>query len=162
MINSLDILLNIISFFIIISGLLFFGYNLLNIKFISPWDRTINKNEEMLKLISNKWFYIPFSILIINILLMVVVKDAYEKKVYSELITKINSYDNKQFDFNKYVIKPLSKSSRFYIDKKLKINLDENYKIELQRNIDDTTSYYVFVLNYNQSSQSSIAYIIKK
>lgn len=162
MINSLGILLNIISFFIIISGLLFFGYNLLNMKFISPWDRTVDRNEEMLTLISNKWFYIPFSILIINLLLMVVVKDTYEKKVYSELITKINSYDNKQFDFNQYNIKRISKESRFYVDKELKINLDNNYKIEFKRNIEDTTSYYIFVLNYKKSSESSIAYITKK
>lgn len=162
MINFLDNILQIITIFILISGLIFFGYIFLNMKFINPWDKTVDRNEEMLKLISNKWFYISFSILIINSLLIIVVNNIYYKKVYTEFITKINSYDNKQFDFNKYDIKPLSKSSRFYIDKKLKINLNKNYKIELQRNIDDTTSYYVFVLNYNQSSESSIAYITKK
>ena len=162
MINLLDISLKINSIFIVISGLFFFVYNFLNMKFYNPWDRTVDRNKDMLKLISKKWFYIPFTLLIVSILTRIVVNDIYEKKVYAELITKITSYKEKQFNFNKYNIQPFSKSSRFRIDKKLKINLDKDYKIELKRNIEDTTSYYIFVLNYEESSSNSIAYITKK
>lgn len=162
MIEILDHILRCQNYLIGIFGIILIGYSFFNIRFINPWDKTVDRNEYFIEFVSNKWFYIPFSILIMIFITRMVVYDIYEIKVYAELIFKIDSNQNRTINFKEYEIIPFSKNNRFYTDKEFRILLDTEYEIELKRNSDDTTSYYIFVPKYFEASYNTIAYITKK
>ncbi|RLZ07542.1 hypothetical protein [Faecalibacter macacae] len=96
-----------------------------------------------------------------NFLARMVVYDVYDKKVYAKFISKIEAKSNLQIDFKTYDIIQSSRS-KTNTDQEIIIQLDKDYEIELKRNVDDTTSYYIFVPKYHEASYNTIAYITKK
>lgn len=163
MIEILDNILRIQNFIFGISVAITFGYTLLfNLKLFNDYSYE-EKSENFIKLVSNKWFYIPFSILIMILTTIFVVQHIYEKEVYAEFVSKTNAKPfHHQINFREFEIKKISKNSRIYTDKALIISLDKNYKIELKRNTEDTLSYYVFIPKYFEASYNSIVYLTKK
>ncbi|MBS7334461.1 MAG: hypothetical protein KIG88_12800 [Weeksellaceae bacterium] len=161
MIEILDNILRFQSFIFAISGVMTFGFLLFNSNLTND-ESYEEKTENFIKLVSNKWFYIPFSILLMNFLARMVVYEVYDKKVYAEFISKIEAKSNHQIDFKAYEIIPLSKNSRMYTDQEFIIKIENGYEIELKRNIEDTLSYYIFVPKYHEASYNTIAYITKK
>lgn len=160
MIEILDYILRIQNFIFVITVVIIFGYLLFNSNLTN--DESSEENiENFIKHVSNKWFYIPLSILLMNFLARMVVYDVYDKKVYAEFISKIEAKSNLQIDFKTYDIIQSSRS-KTNTDQEIIIQLDKDYEIELKRNVDDTTSYYIFVPKYHEASYNTIAYITKK
>lgn len=160
MIEILDYILRIQNFIFVITVLIIFGYLLFNSNLTND-ESSEEKIENFIKHVSNKWFYIPLSILLMNFLARMVVYDVYDKKVYAEFISKIEAKSNLQIDFKTYDIIQSSRS-KTNTDQEIIIQLDKDYEIELKRNVDDTTSYYIFVPKYHEASYNTIAYITKK
>lgn len=160
MIEILDYILRIQNFIFVITVVIIFGYLLFNSNLTND-ESSEEKIENFIKHVSNKWFYIPLSILLMNFLARMVVYDVYDKKVYAEFISKIEAKPNHQIDFKTYDIIQSSRS-KTNTDQEIIIQLDKDYEIELKRNVDDTTSYYIFVPKYFEASYNTIAYITKK
>lgn len=160
MIEILDYILRIQNFIFVITVVIIFGYLLFNSNLTND-ESSEEKIENFIKHVSNKWFYIPLSILLMNFLARMVVYDVYDKKVYAEFISKIEAKSNLQIDFKTYDIIQSSRS-KTNTDQEIIIQLDKDYEIELKRNVDDTTSYYIFVPKYHEASYNTIAYITKK
>ena len=161
MIEILEYILRIQNFIFGISVVLIIGFLVFNSN-LTIDESGEEKTKNFIKHVSNKWFYIPFSILLMNFLVRMVVNEVYDKKVYTEFISKIEAKPNHQIDFKAYEIIPFSNKNRIHTDQEMIIKIENDYEIELKRNIDDTTSYYIFIPKYHEASYNTIAYITKK
>ena len=144
------IIISVFKVILILNVIILFIYSLFNFKIYNPFDKSVDKNEDFIKMASNKLFYIPFTLIIISFLSLMVLNFVNNKN-QTELLKKYLSENNiNKIPNTKYNIK---KDDIFFIKDKGRVLVDSIYsyeKVTFKRDINNTSLYWIYFNNQDE------------
>ena len=127
-----------------------FIYSLFNFKIYNPFDKSVDKNEDFIKMASNKLFYIPFTLIIISFLSLMVLNFVNNKNQTESLKKYLSENNINRIPNTKYNIK---KDDIFFIKDKGRVLVDSIYsyeKVTFKRDINNTSLYWIYFNNQDE------------
>ena len=140
----MSIIISIFKIILILNTIILFIYTLFNFKIYNPFDKSVDKNEDFIKMASNKLFYIPFTLIIMSFLSLMVLNFVNNKNQTESLKKYLSENNINRIPNTKYSIK---KENINFIKDKGRVLVDSIYskeKVTFKRDINDTTLYWIY------------------
>lgn len=146
----MSIIISIFKIILILNTIILFIYSLFNFKIYNSFDKSVDKNEDFIKMASNKLFYIPFTLIIMSFLSLMVL-NYVNNKSQTEALKKYLTEKNINKIPNTNLI--IQKDNIHFIKDKGRVLVDSIYsyeKVTFKRDINDTTLYWIYFIRKDE------------